>query len=118
MLYYKYKHNFFTMTTKKATTEERVWAAASYLWILSLVALAARNRNEYIGFHARQGVLLALLSTIFWFLGPIGWFLNVAVIILAVAGIYKAWTGEYWRLPIGGALAQQFGDWIVKKLKL
>lgn len=36
----------------RPNTEQKIWAVASYLWILSVVVLAARTKNQYIRFHA------------------------------------------------------------------
>lgn len=105
------------MTQKTITSEEKIWAAASYLWIISVVALAARKKNEYVRFHANQGVLLFLLSLIFSII-PLTWPLNILVAIAVVVGIVKALQGEQWQMPIIGDTAKKFGDWIIKTLKL
>ena len=97
--------------------EQKIWAAASYLWIISLVVLAARKNKEYIRFHANQGVLLFVASVIFMVI-PILWFLNIIVAIGVVMGIIKALQGEKWELPAVGSWATKLGDWIVKTLKI
>jgi len=79
--------------SKKISQEEKIWSAISYVWILSIVALAARKNNEYIRFHANQGFLLFCLSLFFWF--PIfGWLLSITVTIVAIIGILKSLKGE------------------------
>ncbi|MBN1778862.1 MAG: hypothetical protein JW816_01420 [Candidatus Buchananbacteria bacterium] len=98
--------------------EAKIWAAASYLWILSLVVLAARKNNEYVRFHANQGVLLFVASVIFMLIPGLGWLLNIVVAIAAITGIIKAWQGEKWALPAVGGMAKSFGDWIIKTLKI
>ncbi|OGY45246.1 MAG: hypothetical protein A3J62_03865 [Candidatus Buchananbacteria bacterium RIFCSPHIGHO2_02_FULL_38_8] len=104
--------------SKKPSSEEKVWAAVGYLWILSLVALAARKNNEYVRFHASQGALLFVFSVLFLLTGPFVVFLNFIVGVVAIVGIYKAWMGEKWELPVIGAWAKKLGDWVVKTLKL
>lgn len=99
-------------------TEKKVWAAISYLWILSLVALAARKDNEYVRFHASQGTLLFLASILFLLTGPLAMILNLIVAIAAIIGIIKALKGEKWELPVVGGLANSLGNWIIKTLKL
>lgn len=69
--------------------EAKIWAAASYLWILSLVVLAARKNNEYVRFHANQGVLLFVASVIFMLIPGLGWLLNIVVAIAAITGLLK-----------------------------
>ena len=104
---------------KKITKqEERIWAAAGYLWILSLVVLAARKDNAYIRFHANQGVLLFLLTIVFVLTGPLMFILNLIVGLAAIVGIVKAWKGEKWSLPVIGGIAKSVGDFIVKTLKI
>lgn len=99
-------------------TEQKIWAAASYLWILSLVVLAARKNNEYIRFHANQGVLLFVVSVVSMILGPIGMMINIVVAIAAIMGIIKSIQGEKWSLPAVAGMAQSLGNWIVKTLKI
>ncbi len=101
-----------------SNTEEKVWAAASYLWILSLVVLAARKNNEAIRFHANQGALLFVCSLVFWFIPVLGWMLNLIIGVMAIVGIIKALQGEKWPLPVGADIAVKFGDWIIKTVKL
>lgn len=103
--------------SKNITQEEKIWGAVSYIWILSIVALAARKNNDYVRFHANQGFLLFVLSLFFWF--PIfGWILSVAVTIMAVIGILKSLKGEEWQLPVLSNQAKQIGDWFIKTIKL
>jgi len=98
--------------------EKKIWAAVGYLWILSLVVLAARKENEFVRFHASQGALLFVISVVFMFIPVLGWMLNLLVGIAAIVGIIKALQGEKWELPIVGAWAKGLGDWVVKTLKL
>lgn len=106
------------MAEAKSSNESKVWGAVAYLWILSLVALAARKNNDFIRFHANQGVLLFVLSIIFMFIPVLGWMLNILVAIAAIMGIIKALQGEKWVLPGIGGMAKSLGDWIVKTLKI
>jgi len=104
--------------TSKVNSEQKVWGVVSYLWILSLVSLAARKNDEFIRFHANQGVLLFVCSVVLMLVPVIGVFLNVLVAIVAIIGIVKALQGEKWELPIGGDIAKKFGNWIIKTIKL
>ena len=98
--------------------EDNIWAAAGYLWILSIVALAARKDNDYIRFHASQGSLIFIISIPMFFIPIIGWMINVILAVLAVIGIIKALQGEKWELPVLGGPAKQFGNWLIKTMKL
>ncbi|MFA6410636.1 MAG: hypothetical protein WCW26_03635 [Candidatus Buchananbacteria bacterium] len=104
--------------TKNITSEEKIWAAISYLWILSVVAIAARKNNEFVRFHASQGLLLFAVSIVLCFIPVIGWLLNILIGITAIVGIIRALQGEKWQLPVAADLAKSFGDWLVKTLKL
>ena len=103
---------------KKLTTEDRIWAAVSYLWIISIIALAARKNNEFVKFHASQGVLLFVISIVLTFIPVIGWMVNIIIAIIAIVAIIKALKEEEWEIPLLSGTAQKFGDWIIKSLKL
>ncbi len=104
--------------TKKVSAEEKVWGAIAYIWILSLVALAARKNNDFVRFHANQGLLLFVASIIFWFIPILGWLLNLLIGVMAIVGIVKALQGKKWELPVAADLADKFGNWLVKTVKL
>ena len=103
--------------TKKITQEEKIWSALSYVWVLSLVALAARKNNEYIRFHANQGFMLFILSLFIWF-PVLGWLLGIIVMVLSIIGILKALKGEEWPLPVLSSSAIKSGEWLIKIIKL
>ena len=103
---------------KISKQEGKIWAAVSYLWIISLVVLAARKNDSFIRFHANQGALLFVISVVFMLIPGIGWLLNILICIAAIVGIIKALQGEKWEVPVLGGFAVQFGDWIIKTLKL
>jgi len=37
---------------KTISQDDKLWAALSYLWIVSLIVLSARKGNEYVRYHA------------------------------------------------------------------
>ena len=92
---------------KKEIEEGKALAVISYFWLISLVVLLVRKDNEFVLFHARQGLVLAILATIFYLIPIIGGFLNLIVIIFAVIGIVKALAGEIWKMPFLGDFAQK-----------
>ncbi len=104
--------------TKSISSEQKVWGAVAYLWILSLVALAARKKDDYVRFHANQGLLLFVVSVVSIILGPIGMVVNIVILIAAVMGIIKSLQGERWPLPAVAGIAKSLGDWLVKMVKL
>ena len=102
---------------KKFSQDEKLWAALSYLWIVSLIVLATKKNNEYIRHHANQGVLLFVLSFV-GLIPLIGWLISLLILILMVLGLIKALQGEKWVLPLLGKTAEKFGQWLVETLKL
>lgn len=74
-------------------------AAASYLWILSIIILLARRESSYVQFHARQGTFLFVLSVVFW-LVPYVSYLNILVLAAMVVGFITALNGEYYSMPL------------------
>jgi len=103
---------------KQVKAEDKIWGAISYLWILSLVALAARKNNEFVRFHANQGFLLFLASLVFIILGPLAVILNLVIAIAVIVGIIKSLQGEKWELPGVGGIAKKLGNWLLKTLKI
>lgn len=101
---------------KKPTQEEKIWAAVSYIWLASLIALASRKNNEYVKFHASQGAFIFVCSLFIW-VPVIGWLLGLVLAVLAILGIIKSLQGEKWPMPVVAAYAQKLGNWVIKTLK-
>ena len=99
----------------------RLLAAIAYLPVLGVVGLLGMPENRYVGFHARQGLLLFLVELVVWAglaivhasIGriPILGFLIVILLdfvcwmtLLAatVYGVIKGGSGEMTRLPVLG----------------
>lgn len=102
---------------EKISQEDKLWAALSYLWIVSLIVLSARKDNEYVRYHANQGTLLFALSFI-GLIPVIGWLISIFVLIFMILGLVKALQGEKWPLPLLSDSAGSFGQWIITTLKL
>lgn len=93
--------------------------------ITSIIFLLLEKENKDVQFHAWQGttfgigsyVLLIALSILSWFLGLIAQFLaaiisfaimpivGIALFILWVVCLVKAYQGERWRIPYVGDFA-------------
>lgn len=82
-------------------------AALSYLWLLSVVMLVLKKDDEYVLFHAKQGLVLFLASIILWFVPILGWMLQILVTIGVIIGFAKALSGERHRLPLVADLAEK-----------
>ena len=87
--------------------ENKIFAALSYVWIMSIVILILKRDSEFASFHAKQGLVLFIISIILGFIPFIGWILEFAVALLVVVGIIKALMGEKWEIPLLGQLAKK-----------
>lgn len=84
----------------------RVVAVLSYLWIFFVVPLVLRPNDEFVQFHAKQGIVVALAWFVLWVIGIIpllGWLIffigGMLLLVVNVLAIVKAWQGERWQIP-------------------
>jgi len=80
-----------------------ILAALSYAWALCLVPLLIAPKNDYVRFHAKQGLILfaaEILSVLIFWLPVVGQVLFIVFVIVSLIGIYKALQGEKWEMPI------------------
>ncbi|MBF0400432.1 MAG: hypothetical protein HQL90_06655 [Magnetococcales bacterium] len=96
------------------TRKTRLLAAMSYLAILCLFPLVFGENNEFIRFHARQGLILwawTLLSIFALTLGEIGGFFltfSMGVIgLYSLIGLVAVFLNRNWRLPVIAVLAEK-----------
>jgi uncharacterized membrane protein len=92
-----------------ASPDERIFAAVAYLAFLFVVTLVAKPKSEFCKFHARQSMILFLITIIVLVvLAIIPWFgslLTLALFALYVLSMYRAYQGEMWKIPIIGDVA-------------
>mgnify|MGYP007123668953 FL=1 len=88
-------------------SDDRVFAAISYIGILCLIALLLKKNDRFIEFHAKQGLVLFFAEVVIFFvniipfLGQMVWFLaSILFLIFSVVGIIKSLQGEMWKMPI------------------
>lgn len=108
---------FMTEQQKKdeAAKESRTVAALSYIWILCLVPLLTKKNDDYCQFHAKQGLVLFIVSFGVMILGMIpviGWFLILPlgwmfIVILSILGLINALQGKKWEMPFLSKYAKQ-----------
>lgn len=88
----------------------RFIAAIAYLWILCLVPLILKKKDEFAQFHGKQGLLLAVLwffgGLIFW-IPFIGWVVAVILALASIYGFFQALKGEKWEIPVIGKYAKK-----------
>lgn len=81
-----------------STSDQNLLAALSYVWLLSVVMLLIKRHDEFVQFHAKQGVVLVLL-TIFWWIPVLGQLLWALAVVGMVIGFINAWQGKRFQLP-------------------
>jgi fumarate reductase subunit D len=91
----------------------KILAGMSYLGILSLVPLVLNRDDNYIRFHARQGVVLwmwevlAIYSLVVPGIGRAFFGISGLVcFILSVIGIASVLLGRAWKMPLIGKWAE------------
>ena len=82
-------------------------AALSYIWILSVFVYFVKKDSSFVRFHARQAIVLFILSIPIWFIPVIGRFLELVILALAVFGFLAAAQGQRKELPLVGPLARR-----------
>lgn len=103
-----------TVMHRFVSTGIKITAAMSYLGILALVPLMLGKVHPYVGFHARQGVIiwiwevLAVFSLVIPVVGKA--FFQVSSFLcfaLSVIGLVAVFLGRAWRFPLVGQLADK-----------
>ena len=73
-------------------------AVLSYVWILFLIPLLGKKHSKFCQFHAKQGLILFILSFFSWF-PVIGWLLFLVIVIVSVMGVMKTLEGIWCKIP-------------------
>ena len=94
-----------------------VAALLSYLvgLVTGIVFILIEKENRFVRFHAMQsiivfgaifvlGIILPFIPVLGWIILPFVWILSV---ILWVVLMFKAYQGEYFRLPVAGEMAEK-----------
>jgi len=99
---------------KKVSGTQILMGIVSYLWILFIIPLLVMREDEFVHFHAKQGLVLFLSSiavSIFtvipfigWVIGPI---LHLVLIIFWVLAIVNVILKKKWKMPLLGEWAER-----------
>lgn len=90
--------------------DSNIIAALSYLSIISIIMYVLKKDDEYVLFHARQGMVIFALSiagTLTIPLFGLGFLINMVCFVLAVIGAVKAYQGQKYKFPIITELAEK-----------
>ncbi len=101
------KINAIFQTEGKIGLLARIAAAISYLGVFCLAPIIFKTKNEYVRFHARQGLVIficEIISVLIWIIPFIGWLIGfvgwVICFILSILGFIKSLSGKKWEIPI------------------
>lgn len=83
-----------------AASDKNMFAAFSYVWIISLVILLMKRQDEYIAFHAKQGLVLTIISILTWWIPVLGWLISLLTFVGMVVGFLMAWQGKRFQIPL------------------
>ncbi len=86
--------------------ENKDIAAVSYLWCMSIIIYLARKDSPFIQYHAKQGIVLFLLSIPVWFIPVVGHFLEFLLLAGMVMGFLNAFQGQKEDVPFIGKVAK------------
>jgi len=94
--------------------EGKIFAVIGYIGILCLLPLLLKKENKFALFHGKQGLVLFIAeivtSVVVW-VPILGWIVallaSLAFIVLSVMGILQALSGNYWKAPVVGDLAEK-----------
>ena len=116
-----------TKTEEKKETssidENKLWGILSYISLLCLIPLLTKKDNDFVYFHAKQGLVLfgaeiivyiisSILRASIWSWGVLSilnvvfTLLNLGLVVLAILGIVNVIRNQKKELPLIGKLAQ------------
>lgn len=89
---------------------DKIWATISYLPFLSIGALVLKQDSGFCKLHASQGFVITLLWFVVMFLAVLGALFmplqilsglaGLALLVVMVFGMMKAWSLEAYKIPI------------------
>ncbi len=102
--------------------DENVESVIAYagIWVTGIIMLFIETENNHVRFHAMQSVItffsLFIISSLILVIPVLGLFISSAITffgtILWIFLLYKAYSGEIYKLPYVGDLAEEliFGE--------
>lgn len=100
-----------------ASSNQNLMGALTYLlgFITGIAFLVIEKKNKFVRFHAMQSTMLSagifVLSIVLGVIPVIGWILGMLLgpvsLILWIVMMYKAYSGEMFKLPYVGEMAEK-----------
>ncbi len=100
-------------TPEISEKRSRLLAALSYLGILCFVPLLFGRDDPFVGFHARQGLVIwawGVLALFTLVIPGLGWFFTFSssvITILSFIGVVSAVLLQSWKFPLVGDIAER-----------
>jgi uncharacterized membrane protein len=98
----------------KSGGDDNLMGAISYIGIIAVVMLLVKKDSEYVQFHAKQGtvlfigeVILGIVGTFIWVLFFVWGLVWLVFLLASIIGFIKALSGEKYKLPVVGDLADK-----------
>lgn len=102
---------------KKTSFYVRLWTVPAYIGVFAFVPYFLKRKNEFVQFHAKQGVVLFIVEIILTFIfsipiigqiiGSIGF---IFCFYLSIRGIFSGLAGKKWVLPLIGRYARKIKE--------
>lgn len=96
-------------------SQKNILAIISYIGVLCLVPILMKEKDEFVKFHAKQGLVLFIGEVIvwvvfsiipyLWLLGNLFWILWA---VLSIIGIVNVLNNRKKEIPLIGGFAKQF----------
>lgn len=93
-------------TQPTQSSDDKLLGALSYVSFVSVIMFLLKKENPFIAFHSKQGMVLFVASLV-WFIPLLGWIIACLAYVLMVVGFIKAYSGERFRIPIVGDIAEK-----------
>jgi len=101
--------------TNGKANKNAAMAVLSYLGPLIIVSYIVANKDPFVKFHIKQGLVLLVIEVAIWIIGshiwmlwPLLYLVNIGVLILAIIGIINAVQSREKLLPLVGKYASYF----------
>lgn len=95
----------------KKEEDQNLKAALAYLlgFVTGIFFLMTEKENEFIRFHARQSIIVFGILFVLYFVPLVNFFVIPISLLAWLFLMYKAYSGEKYKLPyIGGFAEKQF----------